>query len=1366
MKTYSPVYYLKWLFKKTNASTNIFHILLVWAIFILSPVLLEAQPCTGGTSDGALSPTSSWQTIAIDGTHYRTFSATAGYIYIFSFCSDDGGSSIYDTYLSLNTNPGDVNQANNDDYCSTQSRISWTCTSSGSYKILATKYASMTYCNSQSGLGTLAYEYIAPTVYNSYNSTLYTTIQAAVNALPASWAADYTIEIQSSNTYSEAVSISGFTTNGHTVTIQAQSGQTPIVNGGSSGPCFSINNSNITIQNLAMTGVSASYNAVNIGVATKSDNITINQCKIYSNGSNAIEEYFKGGNNLIIKNCLIYSNGGDAVQIYNKTAETGLQIINNTIYNNNTAGSQWGGITLTPYSTAYSITGTIIKNNIIQVNGYSSVDACLVFGYTGEGTYPTYVAFTQCDYNDLYNASGGGHSSYVGYTNYSTNSYSTLTAWKAAVTPIDANSISSIPYFVNAPTDFHEMSATYGSYHGGEWPPTTATAGTWTTNDAHTSPCIDAGLATDAYSNEPSCNGGRINMGCYGNTVQASKSNTSLCCTATVSSLSPSSACSGSGATVTITGTNFTSATSVTFNGTSASFSITNSTTISATLPGGATTGTISVVTSTCGTATSGSFTVNPNPTITTSGTLTSVCYSASLQTTGLDYTATSYSPTSYSIDWATLTDQSASYSFSSGSSTLTGLNVPAGTTAATYSGTMTITNGNSCTATQAVSLTVNATTISAPSTSSATNIAATSFTANWGSVAAATVYYLDVSTDPAFGSFINTDHSYHNYSVAGTSQSVGGLTENSTYYYRVSAHNSCATSSYDSPVTTVTAIAAPGSLGFNITGDFTNNGTLDQTNDANYLIMSGSSKSIKAGSGIYTQTKLRSSGTITFNGTIASGSFTKTFVDAAKTFTVESSKTYINGDFVNEGTTTLNSSSAWQNSGMWINNGTVTADATSTVTFNGTASQNVQSNSSAFGNVTMSQSVTTPSSSNGVSMLDAMSLKSSSTLTLTKGVIVTNNFLLTINNAAAAAVTSSDYTQSWVYGTSLSGALRRYLGTNDAGVYVFPVGKAATCNRAVLTNNILTSSLYIDCFFNTSYSSSNLNTGFPGNLSDGNSSYNGVLTDGVWELTPSTSITGNYDLKLYFNGFSPLPSDNKFGIISRPTGTTATSWSVTGLGTVVALPVSGNYAQRTGITTFSEKGIATANGNLPVELLYFIASCDDERIKIKWTTATELNNDYFKVEKSRDNNIWDYVTTVSGAGNSNSQINYTIYDEAPYAETVKGTDPSYYRLKQVDFDGKYTYYGPVTTICKAQYTFNAYVNANREINVNFDASNDQIYQINLFDYNGKKLIELSGKANDGLNNVALNTVNLSAGMYILVFKNGTEYETKKIVLN
>ncbi|MBN2778217.1 MAG: T9SS type A sorting domain-containing protein, partial [Bacteroidales bacterium] len=88
--------------------------------------------------------------------------------------------------------------------------------------------------------------------------------------------------------------------------------------------------------------------------------------------------------------------------------------------------------------------------------------------------------------------------------------------------PMSVNDITADPLFVNAGTDFH-IKSTSGSYNGGEWPPLTASSGTWTNDPTDDSPAIDAGNG-DAFGNEPAPNGGTINQGAYGNTLQASKS--------------------------------------------------------------------------------------------------------------------------------------------------------------------------------------------------------------------------------------------------------------------------------------------------------------------------------------------------------------------------------------------------------------------------------------------------------------------------------------------------------------------------------------------------------------------------------------------------------------------------------------------------------------------------------------------------------------------------------------------------------------------------------------------------------------------------------------------------------------------------
>jgi len=115
--------------------------------------------------------------------------------------------------------------------------------------------------------------------------------------------------------------------------------------------------------------------------------------------------------------------------------------------------------------------------------------------------------------------------------------------------------------------------------------------------------------------------------------------------------------------------------------------------------------------------------TVSPLPTITTTGNV-AVCYSAGEQTTSLAYTATTNSPTLYSIDWDVLADQAnTSFAFVEGGGTLTGIVIPAGTAAGVWTGTMTITNANGCTSTQPIQVMVWATSVGGTATAVPSNV-------------------------------------------------------------------------------------------------------------------------------------------------------------------------------------------------------------------------------------------------------------------------------------------------------------------------------------------------------------------------------------------------------------------------------------------------------------------------------------------------------------------------------------------------------------------------------------------------------------------------------------------------------------------
>lgn len=140
--------------------------------------------------------------------------------------------------------------------------------------------------------------------------------------------------------------------------------------------------------------------------------------------------------------------------------------------------------------------------------------------------------------------------------------------------------------------------------------------------------------------------------------------------------------------------------------------------------------------------------------------------------------------------------------------------------------------------------------------------------------------------------------------------------------------------------------------------------------------------------------------------------------------------------------------------------------------------------------------------------------------------------------------------------------------------------------------------------------------------------------------------------------------------LIGTYTGTTSPG-TVTATNTTGALTVeftSDAFTTRAGWEATIAPMSCSGTVVLPVELIHFSAEEETGRVHLNWATASELNNDYFTVERSLDGQQWEPIMMIPGAGNSSQVIHYTGVDEFP----LDGW--SYYRLKQTDFDGTFAY--------------------------------------------------------------------------------------------
>jgi len=175
----------------------------------------------------------------------------------------------------------------------------------------------------------------------------------------------------------------------------------------------------------------------------------------------------------------------------------------------------------------------------------------------------------------------------------------------------------------------------------------------------------------------------------------------------------------------------------------------------------------------------------------------------------------------------------------------------------------------------------------------------------------------------------------------------------------------------------------------------------------------------------------------------------------------------------------------------------------------------------------------------------------------------------------------------------------------------------------------------------------------------------------------------------------------------------------------------------------------AGTNKTLPVSLISFKAICNEGITIIKWQTASEINNDYFKLERSSDGVSFEEIARITGAGNSNSLINYE------YIDGLIPTTRVYYRLTQVDFDGKYEVFKIITTDCSgtSQIKF-TYVNPvqNKQITIFSSGIPNEEINIRLFTNTGKCV--LSEKLEGNKTKWIINTDNLSKGIYHLIIQN------------
>jgi hypothetical protein len=183
----------------------------------------------------------------------------------------------------------------------------------------------------------------------------------------------------------------------------------------------------------------------------------------------------------------------------------------------------------------------------------------------------------------------------------------------------------------------------------------------------------------------------------------------------------------------------------------------------------------------------------------------------------------------------------------------------------------------------------------------------------------------------------------------------------------------------------------------------------------------------------------------------------------------------------------------------------------------------------------------------------------------------------------------------------------------------------------------------------------------------------------------------------------------------------------------------------------------------LPIELLDFKGKYVNQQSVLSWITASEKDNDYFILERSEDGKNFNEIGKVDGAGNSNTFLNYQFIDTKAISQIA------YYRLKQVDFDGRSTT-SQIIALRSNQTQpaeIKAYPNPSDGnfliTNIPFDEGDDFLCQV--YNLQGE-LVRKDLHISDASGNLLLQLNELKSGVYWVRLTNGYTTVSTRVILN
>ena len=181
----------------------------------------------------------------------------------------------------------------------------------------------------------------------------------------------------------------------------------------------------------------------------------------------------------------------------------------------------------------------------------------------------------------------------------------------------------------------------------------------------------------------------------------------------------------------------------------------------------------------------------------------------------------------------------------------------------------------------------------------------------------------------------------------------------------------------------------------------------------------------------------------------------------------------------------------------------------------------------------------------------------------------------------------------------------------------------------------------------------------------------------------------------------------------------------------------------------------------MPISLLHFTASATNGNVVVEWTTATEINSNYFEVERSNDGKTFAAIANIPAAGFNTTELNYSSIDQNPFSGV------SYYRLKEVDMNGKENF-SNIKSVQFCQNANNVLITSNpgsSYVSCVITSSENENASIQIL--NSVGMVVYSSKQNlySGANMFSIDETNLASGIYLFVVNSATNISAQKILV-